>query len=67
MRTITRGGERVERRRRLAEQRAAPRIDDERDPLTVAATAFGERRWHQRGREVIEDVVAEILEDLHRL
>ena len=57
----------VERGARLGEQRAAPRVDDERNARVPAFAADLERRLHQRGREVVERVVVEVLEDLHRL
>jgi hypothetical protein len=67
MGTIPVGLELVERRARLREQRAAPRVDDERDTGVTALATHFERRFHQARRQVVERVVVEILEDLDGL
>src|SRR6185503_2374235 len=64
---VARRGERVQRARRVAEEEAAPRVDDERDLVVSTATALHERRGHERWRKVVEDVVVEIFEDLDGL
>src|SRR5439155_16264546 len=52
---------------RVREEQAAARVDHERDLLLAAFAGDFDRRRHQRRREVVEGVVAEVLEDLHRL
>src|SRR4029077_5548083 len=59
--------ERFERLLRVGEERAAPRVDHERHFLLSAFARDIEGRRHERGRQVVEGVVAEVLEDLHRL
>src|SRR6266446_790727 len=63
----TRLVERVEVLLRVCEKGATPRVDHERDLLLPALARYLDCRRHERGREVVEGVVAEILEDLHRL
>src|SRR5438094_977358 len=52
---------------RVREEQAAARVDHERDLLLAAFAGDFDRRRHQRRRKVVEGVVAEVLEDLHRL
>src|SRR5438105_4457643 len=59
--------QRVELLLRVGEERTAPRVDHEGDLLLATSTRNVDRRRHQRRREVIKGVVAEVLEDLHRL
>src|SRR5438874_3063323 len=59
--------ERVELLLRVREEQAAARVDHERDFLLAAFAGDLDRRRHQRRRKVVEGVVAEVLEDLHRL
>src|SRR5438874_8711553 len=59
--------ERVELLLRVREEQAAARVDHERDLLLAAFAGDLDRRRHQRRRKVVEGVVAEVLEDLHRL
>ena len=57
----------VERGVGLGEERAAPCVDHERHALAAALPAHVERLRHQRRWKVIERVVAQVFEDLHRL
>src|SRR5882762_6415798 len=59
--------ERVEVLPCIREKRSTSRIDHERDLLLPTLARNIESRRHERGREVVEGVVAEVLEDLHRL
>src|SRR5881394_2809179 len=67
MRAWARAIERVELFLRVREEQAAAGIDHERDLLLAAFSGHVDRRRHQCRRKVIEGVVAEVLEDLHRL
>src|SRR5205823_7343531 len=59
--------ERVEHLLRVREEQSAARSDHERDLLLAAFSGHVDRRRHQCRRKVVEGVVAEVLEDLHRL
>ena len=51
----------------VGEERPAPSVDHEGHLLFATLTGYLDRRGHQRGREIVEGVVAEVLEDLYRL
>src|SRR2546428_13356715 len=51
----------------VREEGATAGVDHERDLVLASLAGNVERRRHERGREVVEHVVAEVLEDLHRL
>src|SRR5438477_6217105 len=59
--------ERLELFLRVREERTASRVDHEGDLLLAASTRNVDGRRHQRRREVIEGVIAKVLEDLYRL
>src|SRR5256885_11430496 len=59
--------ERVEVLPCIREKRSTSRIDHERDLLLPTLARNIESRRHECGREVVEGVVAEVLEDLRRL
>src|SRR5207247_2842969 len=58
--------QRVELFLRVGEERTAARVDHEGDLLLSTSARDVDRRRHQRRREVIDGVVAEVLEELHR-
>jgi len=57
----------LELRRGICEQRSASGVDDHGDARVAALPGYVQRRPHDRRRKVVEDVVAKVLEDLHRL
>src|SRR5204862_7926097 len=63
----TRRVERLEIILRVREERTATRVDDEGDLLFAALSGDVDGRCHEGGGQVVEGVVAEVLEDLHRL
>src|SRR5919201_1044713 len=61
------GVERIELLLGVRKEQPASRVDDERDLVLATLAGDVDRRRHERGRKVVEGVVAEVLEDLDRL